>query len=298
MQICAEIVDVISSPLMLELSNHCCGCRSIDWSLLDSLTWPVHLLQYLTLMGYIKGPEWEGFYKDVLEREYYSLPVGRKLINLQILCDDVLDSVEIRAEIDMREELEVGIDPDAVASNTTENGPRRVHPRYSKTSACKNREDVEIIAESGVIRSSRETKHIDFKGTQGNVDPHNVGGDGNGDECRICGMDGTLLCCDGCPSAYHTRCIGVSKMSIPEGSWYCPECKINKISPTITVGTTLRGAKLFGTDIYGQVFMATCNHLLVYVFNTLIFSFMSLYYYLENLMSLFCQQPAVHIFGN
>ena len=31
--------------------------------------------------------------------------------------------------------------------------------------------------------------------------------DRNGDECRLCGMDGILLCCDGCPSAYHSRCI-------------------------------------------------------------------------------------------
>ncbi|KAA8544185.1 hypothetical protein F0562_022179 [Nyssa sinensis] len=76
-------------------------------------------------------------------------------------------------------------------------------------------------------------------------------------------MDGTLVCCDGCPSAYHSRCIGVSKMFIPEGEWYCPECTINKIGPTIIKGTSLRGAEVFGVDLYGQVFLGTCNHLLV-----------------------------------
>ncbi|KAK0603405.1 hypothetical protein LWI29_004588 [Acer saccharum] len=244
-----------------ERASNCLRCT--DWSLLDALTWPVHLVQYLTLMGYIKGPEWKGFYNKVLGREYYSLTAGRKLIILQILCDDVLESEELRAEIDMREESEVGIDPDAIATNASENGPRRVHPRYSKTSACKNREDVEIIAESDVMKSSCKAKHSGFKGTQGDANTPNVGGDENGDECRICGMDGTLLCCDGCPSAYHTRCIGVSKMYIPEGLWYCPECKINKIDPTITLGTALRGMELFGFDSYEQVFLGTCNHLLV-----------------------------------
>ncbi|KAH7561168.1 hypothetical protein JRO89_XS10G0183100 [Xanthoceras sorbifolium] len=241
-----------------ERASKCLRC--IDWSLLDTLTWPVYLVQYLTLMGYIKGPEWKGFYNEVLEREYYSLTAGRKLIILQILCDDVLESEELRAEIDMREESEVGIDPDA---NASESGPRRVHPRYSKTSACKNREDVEISAESDVMKSSRKAKHLGFKGIHGDADTPNVGGDGNGDECRICGMEGTLLCCDGCPSAYHTRCIGVTKMYIPEGSWYCPECTINKMGPAITLGTTLRGAELFGIDLYEQVFLGTCNHLLV-----------------------------------
>ncbi|KAJ0083367.1 hypothetical protein Patl1_30508 [Pistacia atlantica] len=191
-----------------ELASNCFRC--MDWSLLDTLTWPVYVVHYLTLMGYTKGPEWKGFYNDALEREYYSLSTGRKLMILQILCDDALDCGEIRAEIDMREESEVGIDPDAVVTNAPENGPRRVHPRYSKTSACKGREAVEIIAGSNETKSACKARDVD-------APDDDV--DGNGDECCICGMDGTLLCCDGCPSAYHTRCIGVAKMYIPEGSW-------------------------------------------------------------------------------
>ncbi|XP_044481839.1 DDT domain-containing protein PTM-like [Mangifera indica] len=235
-----------------ELALNCLRC--IDWSLLDTLTWPVYLVQYLTLMGYTKGPEWKGFYNEALEREYYSLSTGRKLMILQILCDDALDCEEIRAEIDMREGSEVGIDPDAVVSNAPENGSRRVHSRYSKTSTCKGREAVEITAGSNGTKSAYVAMDVDAPDDDM---------DGNGNECCICGMDGTLLCCDGCPSVYHTRCIGVAKMYIPEGSWYCPECTINKMGLIITTGTTLRGAEVFGIDSYGQVFLGTCNYLLV-----------------------------------
>ncbi|KAM5584379.1 DDT domain-containing protein PTM-like [Rosa sericea] len=244
-----------------EVAQKCLRC--IDWSLLDALTWPVYLVQYLTIMGYVKGPEWKGFYDEVLDREYYLLSVDRKLIILQIICDDVLDSIDIRAELDMREESEVGIDYDAEATSALVNGPRRVHPRYSKTSACKDREAMEIATESHEIKSSGNLNSRGSIVAKGELDATDVDSDRNSDECRLCGMDGTLLCCDGCPSAYHTRCIGVMKLSIPEGSWYCPECTINKIGPTITVGTSVKGAQLFGIDSYEHIFMGTCNHLLV-----------------------------------
>ncbi|RVX20088.1 DDT domain-containing protein PTM [Vitis vinifera] len=244
----------------LELASKCLWC--IDWSLVDTLTWPVYLVQYLTIMGYTKGLELKGFYADVLDREYYTLSAGRKLIILKILCDDVLDSEELRAEIDMREESEIGIDPDSVTNFPPENGPRRVHPRYSKTSACKDQEAMQIIAESHETKLSRNSNSLGFKTTELDVNAADDQ-DVNGDECRLCGMDGTLLCCDGCPSVYHSRCIGVSKMFIPDGPWFCPECTIDKIGPTITVGTSLRGAEVFGIDAFEQVYLGTCNHLLV-----------------------------------
>lgn len=214
------------------------------------------------VMGYARGSEWKGFYDDVSKREYYSLPVSRKLMILQLLCDDVLDYAELRAEIDVREANEVGTDPDAYLTDPPENGPRRVHPRYSKTSACKEREAMEIIAESHGVKSSSTTYSLGLRSTERNASI-DADVDGNSDECRLCGMDGTLLCCDGCPSAYHSRCIGVMKMHIPEGPWYCPECAIDKMGPTITVISSLRGGELFGVDLYGQVFLGTCNHLLV-----------------------------------
>lgn len=241
-------------------------CRHFNWNLLDSLTWPVYLVQYLTVMGHAKGLEWNGFYKHALGNEYYSIPAGRKLMVLQILCDEVLESGELRAEIDAREISEVGLDYDAGATCLSENGPRRVHPRYPKTSACKDGEAMDIIVENNGTKSYTDQNFLGLKGgTNGDLDVTAVDANRNSDECRLCGMDGSLLCCDGCPSAYHLRCIGMVKVLIPQGPWYCPECSINKREPTITKGSSLRGAEVFGIDPHEHIFLGSCNHLVVYV---------------------------------
>jgi hypothetical protein len=49
----------------------------------------------------------------------------------------------------------------------------------------------------------------------------------NDDVCAVCGEEGDLLCCDGCISSYHRKCILISEhVSLPEGNWYCPECEL------------------------------------------------------------------------
>ncbi|XP_024011451.1 DDT domain-containing protein PTM isoform X2 [Eutrema salsugineum] len=214
-------------------------------------------------MGHASGPQWRVFYEIVVEKEYYSLPVLMKLKILQILCDDVFDIADLRAEIDTREESEVGYDHDGVTADLPENGPRRVHPRFAKTSVCKEKELSEFVAVNHGISSMKESKTLSSRCTDGGPNGVSSDLDGNSDECRLCGMDGTLICCDGCPLAYHSRCIGVVKMYIPDGPWYCPECTINKIGPTIAHKTSLRGAVYFGVDPHGRLFLGTCNHLLV-----------------------------------
>ena len=42
----------------------------------------------------------------------------------------------------------------------------------------------------------------------------------------LCTLGGSLLCCDGCPAAYHIRCLGEGPRSIPDGEWLCPECAL------------------------------------------------------------------------
>ncbi|KFK33904.1 hypothetical protein AALP_AA5G076100 [Arabis alpina] len=240
-----------------DLAEKCLMC--IDWSLLDVLTWPVYLVQYFAAMGHASGPQWNFSYKFLVEMEYYSLPVGMKLKILQILCDDIFDVADLRSEIDAREESEIGFDPDRIATNLPENGPRRVHPRFAKTSACKEKGVIDMVP----ISSTNESKPLGSRYSEGGSNEDSSDLDGNSDECRICGMDGTLLCCDGCPLAYHSRCIGVVKMYIPDGPWFCPECTIDKRGPKIALGTSLRGAVQFGMDPHGRLFLGTCNHLLV-----------------------------------
>ncbi|KAF8084916.1 hypothetical protein N665_0693s0008 [Sinapis alba] len=215
-------------------------------------------------MGHARGPQWSVFFEFAVKKEYYSLPVVMKLKILQILCDDVFDVAYLRGEIDTREESEVGYDPDGVTADLPENGPRRVHPRFAKTSACKEKHlSSEFVAVNHGISSMAESKSLSSRCIDSGPNGVSSDLDGNSDECRLCGMDGTLLCCDGCPLAYHSRCIGVLKMYIPDGPWYCPECTVNKMGPTIAHKTSLRGAVYFGVDPHGRLFLGTCNHLLV-----------------------------------
>ncbi|KAJ0623516.1 putative transcription factor & chromatin remodeling DDT family [Helianthus annuus] len=250
-------VETVSSDGS-ELAQKC--LRSMDWSLLDSLTWPEFVVQYLTAMRYTEGQEWKDFYLTVLEKDYYTLSPGRKLTILQLLCDDASNSAELMAEIDNREESEFGPDPDRVVDRaadrvvvSNENISRRGRPR--KNPLPKEQEAVKDVSES-------HTPTAPVSKTTGD-DNDDDDDDGNGDECRLCGMDGTLICCDGCPSSYHSRCIGVMKMFIPEGDWYCPECTINRIGPVVTKKSSLKGAEFFGIDPYEQVFLGSCDHLLV-----------------------------------
>ncbi|XP_011090113.1 DDT domain-containing protein PTM-like [Sesamum indicum] len=241
-----------------ELASKCLRCP--DWGLLDTLTWPIYLVQYLMVMGYKNGPDWKGFYIHSLGTDYYTLSAGKKLTILQILCEDVLDSEELRTEMDLREESEVGIDTESKMEATISE-PKRVHRRYSKASASKDTEPLQSVAEHCEIKSSHSSHFLESQagGPIGNsIDEY-----GNGDECRLCSMDGLLVCCDGCPSSYHPRCLGLNRMLMPDGSWYCPECEINATEPKLMQGTALRGGENFGVDPYEQVFVASCDHLLV-----------------------------------
>ncbi|KAL8204768.1 hypothetical protein R6Q57_010391 [Mikania cordata] len=250
-------VEILSSDGS-EIASKC--LRSMDWSLLDSLTWPVFVVQYLMTMRYTEGKEWRDFYVNVLEKDYYSLSAGRKLTILQLLCDDASNSAELIAEIDNRIEFEVGLDPGEVVVND-ENAPRKGRPR--KNPLSKDQEAVKDLSENHMKATSSTPNALvsETIGSSNNGDDDDDAG--NGDECRLCGMDGTLICCDGCPSSYHSRCIGIMKMFIPIGAWYCPECTVNRVGPIVTKKTSLKGAEFFGIDPYEQVFLGSCDHLLV-----------------------------------
>ncbi|XP_055383518.1 chromodomain-helicase-DNA-binding protein Mi-2 homolog isoform X2 [Condylostylus longicornis] len=48
--------------------------------------------------------------------------------------------------------------------------------------------------------------------------------------CRVCKDGGELLCCDSCPSAYHTFCLNPPLDTIPDGDWRCPRCSCPPLS--------------------------------------------------------------------
>ncbi|XP_072266217.1 autoimmune regulator [Pyxicephalus adspersus] len=46
----------------------------------------------------------------------------------------------------------------------------------------------------------------------------------NDDECSLCKDGGELLCCDGCPRAFHLSCLVPPLTHIPSGTWRCGSC--------------------------------------------------------------------------
>ncbi|XP_042284140.1 autoimmune regulator [Thunnus maccoyii] len=51
----------------------------------------------------------------------------------------------------------------------------------------------------------------------------------NDDECAVCKDGGELICCDGCPQAFHLTCLDPPLISIPSGSWQCEWCRGNVV---------------------------------------------------------------------
>ncbi|XP_028293276.1 histone-lysine N-methyltransferase NSD2 isoform X2 [Gouania willdenowi] len=43
--------------------------------------------------------------------------------------------------------------------------------------------------------------------------------------CFVCSKGGQLLCCESCPAAFHPDCLNIA---MPEGSWYCNDCRAGK----------------------------------------------------------------------
>jgi hypothetical protein len=45
--------------------------------------------------------------------------------------------------------------------------------------------------------------------------------------CGACGLGGELLCCEGCPAAFHAPCAGYSSTSdVPDAAWLCWFCAL------------------------------------------------------------------------
>ncbi|XP_035526313.1 autoimmune regulator [Morone saxatilis] len=51
----------------------------------------------------------------------------------------------------------------------------------------------------------------------------------NDDECAVCKDGGELICCDGCPQAFHLTCLNPPLTSIPSGPWQCEWCCGNRV---------------------------------------------------------------------
>jgi hypothetical protein len=202
-------------------------------------------------MGFIKNLGGQSFGRNLLAIEYYKLPVALKLRVLQILCDNVIDSEELKIELEDREGYSEEMEYEMDSSVLSEAGSGAVSNRAAKASAYqKSNYSQNLVTAQNVTNPEAPVA--------------NASQDGNSDDCRICGMDGTLVCCDGCPWAYHPRCIGLNKVFLPQGQWFCPECVIEKLGPSsLRIERGARGARMFGIDMWGRLFLGSCNYLLV-----------------------------------
>ncbi|XP_054691372.1 autoimmune regulator [Grus americana] len=53
----------------------------------------------------------------------------------------------------------------------------------------------------------------------------------NEDECAACGDGGELICCDGCPRAFHLACLVPPLPRVPSGMWRCGSCVVSAAEP-------------------------------------------------------------------
>lgn len=70
-------------------------------------------------------------------------------------------------------------------------------------------------------------------------------GDDHDDQCMLCGGEGELLMCDGCPKCVHLECIGLKTISEDE-DWFCGECviRIRSANVCMTTDTKMEDVKV------------------------------------------------------
>ncbi|KAK9125126.1 hypothetical protein Scep_013972 [Stephania cephalantha] len=213
-----------------EFASNC--LRSLNWGFLDLVTWPLFMVEYLLISGSGSKPGFEKINLKLLIHNYYSQPPSIKIEILRCLCDDFLEGEAVRLELSRR----------TVASDL----------------------DIDLDRNTNVENSKKRKDYVDSGvGSCLTLDIVDEANDWNSDECCLCKMDGILICCDGCPAAYHTKCVGTAKELLPEGDWYCPECVMNRHNCWMKSPRALRGAELLGTDPYGRIYFSTCGYLLV-----------------------------------
>lgn len=49
--------------------------------------------------------------------------------------------------------------------------------------------------------------------------------DMNEEICASCRGFGLLICCDSCCRAFHYICAGLDPFKLPQGDWFCPQCR-------------------------------------------------------------------------
>ncbi|CAL9230074.1 unnamed protein product [Arabidopsis halleri] len=214
-----------------ELSASAC-LRSLDWDTLDVVTYPLFVVEYLLFSGYKDNPGLDLTRLNFFRNEYFRQPMNLKIEILSRLCDDMTDAEVVRSELNKRSfaaEFETELD------------------RKTNTEVRRRKRTMMELADD--LSFNNEVIDTSF--------------DRNSDDCCFCKMDGSLLCCDGCPAAYHSKCVGLASHLLPEGDWYCPECAFDRRVPGLKPEKQIRGAEFIEIDPHGRKYYSSCGYLMV-----------------------------------
>ncbi|GAV75423.1 PHD domain-containing protein/DDT domain-containing protein [Cephalotus follicularis] len=212
-----------------ESASNCLRC--LNWDLLDLITWPIFMVEYLLIHGSGLRPGFDLSRLKLFKIDYHRQPASVKVEILRCLCDDMIEIEAIRLELSRRSSAEPDMD----------------HDRNANTEVCKKKRALMDVSAGSCLTEDVVDDTIDW----------------NSDECCLCRMDGSLICCDGCPAAYHSKCVGVANDLLPEGDWYCPECIIERHKSKMKPRKSLQGAELLGIDPHGRLYFNSCSYLLV-----------------------------------
>uniref|UniRef100_A0A8D2KCZ7 Autoimmune regulator n=1 Tax=Urocitellus parryii TaxID=9999 RepID=A0A8D2KCZ7_UROPR len=80
-----------------------------------------------------------------------------------------------------------------------------------------------------LVRAQGAQGAVPGRGSRGGCPPrvcmaHSCLRQKNEDECAVCRDGGELICCDGCPRAFHLACLSPPLREIPSGTWRCACC--------------------------------------------------------------------------
>uniref|UniRef100_A0A3B5AFE7 Autoimmune regulator n=1 Tax=Stegastes partitus TaxID=144197 RepID=A0A3B5AFE7_9TELE len=117
------------------------------------------------------------------------------------------------------------VDPPVSHEAREKNYIKQVYSLDGSTRKC-----IKVSGEFYSCASSEETNAAKSNSASSHQTFHHQGGTDtsmihyNDDECAACKDGGELICCDGCPRAFHLACLDPPLTSIPNGPWQCDWC--------------------------------------------------------------------------
>lgn len=95
--------------------------------------------------------------------------------------------------------------------------------KMKPTSPIKKRKPIYYDDDDDDDDDNDDTMDYDYSINDENLD-RQYQSEENEDTCDVCNKDGTLICCDGCPLAFHLECVNPPLRRVPRGAWNCPKC--------------------------------------------------------------------------